>query len=124
MNYTCGVGQNRRYHLVERDVERAGQAAERRGRAVSLTVDQVRSSGSRVEAPEPIQVTAWVPHQVAHVEERTIEAEAIAWTRGAVLVRWVIPGTTYPVHAWVWANAVTRRVTQTQYERGVAKYSG
>ncbi len=29
MNYCSGVGQNRRYQLVERDVERAGQAAER-----------------------------------------------------------------------------------------------
>ena len=107
--YSSGVGQNRRYQLVERDVERAGQAAERQARAVSLTVDQVRSSGPRVEATEPVQVTAWVSHQVAYVEERPIEAEAIAWTRGAVLVRWIVPDTTYPVHAWVWANAVIRR---------------
>ncbi len=99
MIYSSGVGQNRRYQLVERDVEHAGHAAERQARAASLTVDQVRSSGPRVDDAEPVQVTAWVPHQVAYV----------AWTRGALLVRWTVPGTTYPVHAWVWANAVTRR---------------
>ncbi len=111
LNYPNGVGQNRRYQLVERDAERAGRAAERQARAVSLTVDQVHGSGPRVDAAEPIQVNAWVPHQIAYVEERSLEAEAIAWTRGAVLLRWVLPGTAHPVHAWVWAPAVTRRVT-------------
>lgn len=106
------MGQNRRYQIVERDVERAGQAADRAPRPVSLTVDQVIGTGRRVDAATPVPVTAWVPHQVAYVEPLQVEAEAVAWTQRAVLVRWTPPGMSYPVHAWLWAQAVTRRSQQ------------
>lgn len=107
------MGQNRRYPLVERDVERAGQAAERAPRPVGLTIDQVAGTGHRVDAAEPVAVTAWVPHQVAYIEALPIDAEVIAWTKRAVLVRWTPPGTTYPTHAWLWASAVQRRQEPT-----------
>lgn len=103
------MGQNRRYQLVERDVERAGQAADRAPRPVSLTIDQVNATGLRVDAETPVPVTAWVPHQVAYVDAVPIDAEAVAWTKTAVLVRWTAPGATYPTHTWLWANAVQRR---------------
>lgn len=103
------MGQNRRYQVVEHDIERAGRAADRAARPVSLTIDQVSATGRRVDASVPIPVTAWVPHQVAFVEAQPIESEAIAWTQRAVLVRWTPPGTVYPVHVWVWASAIERR---------------
>ncbi|WP_167497459.1 hypothetical protein [Microbacterium maritypicum] len=42
-------------------------------------------------------------------EPLLVEAEAIAWTRSAVLVRWVSQYSVHPHHTWVWASAVTRR---------------
>lgn len=102
------MGQNRRYP-VERDVERAGQAAEHAPRPVSLTIDQVAGTGGRVDAAGPVAVTAWAPHQVAYTEALPIEAEVIAWTRRAALMRWTPPGATCPSHAWLWTDAVTRR---------------
>ena len=109
MNYSSRVGQNRRFQLVERDVERAGQTADRAPRPVSLTIDQVTGTRRRVDASDPVPVTAWVPHQVAYVEALPIDAEAIAWTQRAVLIRWTQPGASYPTHAWLWAHAVSRR---------------
>lgn len=103
------MGQNRRYQVVEHDVERAGRTADRAARPVSLTIEQVSATGRRVDAPAPVPVTAWVPHQVAFVEAQPIASEAIAWTARAVLVRWTPRGTVHPVHVWVWANAVERR---------------
>lgn len=102
------MGQNRRYQLVERDVERAGQAATRTPRPISLTIDEVAATGVRRDATTPVPVVAQVLHQVAYVESRQIEAEAIAWTNKAVLLRWTEPGAAFPTHAWVYAAAVTR----------------
>lgn len=103
------MGQNKRYQLVERDVERAGKMAERAPKPVSLTMDEVAGTGRRVDATVAVPVTAWVPHQVAYVEAQPIEAEAVAWTQRAVLVRWTPPGASYPTHAWLWASAVQHR---------------
>ena len=60
----------------------------RRPTPIGLTVDQVQSTGRRQDAREPVPVTAWVPHRVVYDEAQLIDAEAIAWTEAAVLIRW------------------------------------
>lgn len=54
-------------------------------------------------------VTAWVLHQVVYNEAQLIDAEAIAWTDGAVLIRWTPTHTTHPSCRWAYAAAVRRR---------------
>lgn len=104
------MGQNKRYpELLEADIARAGAKIDRQMRPVGLTELELQGSGQRQDAREPIPVTAWVPHQVLWTEPQHVEAEAIAWTRDAVLVRWRSRYSAHPHHTWVWASAVTRR---------------
>lgn len=103
------MGPVKRYDLVGSDLERAADLEARRPQPIGLTIDQVRSTGRRQEAREPVPVTAWVPHRVVYDEAQLIDAEAIAWTGGAVLIRWTPPHSTQPCHAWVYAAAVRRR---------------
>jgi hypothetical protein len=60
---------------------------------------------SSYEAPRPIPVTAWVPFETGY---RRVDAQAIAWTRRAVLLAWT-PKAGKEHRIWVWANAVRRR---------------
>jgi hypothetical protein len=55
-----------------------------------------------------VPVSAWVPHRVVYDEAQLVDAEAIAWTRGAV-IRWTPPNSSLPAHVWVYAAAVKRR---------------
>lgn len=104
------MGQNKRYpELLEGEIAKVGAAMDRRLRPVGLTEDELRSSGPRQDAREPIPVSAWIPHQVLWTEPQHVEAEAIAWTSDAVLLRWISPHSVHPHHTWVWASAVTRR---------------
>lgn len=103
------MGQVKRYDLVGADLERAADLEARRPQPIGLTIDQVRGTGRRHEAREPVPVTAWVPHRVVYDEAQMIEGEAIAWTEGAVLIRWTPAHSTQPSHAWVYAAAVRRR---------------
>ena len=57
---------------------------------------------------QPVPVSAWVPHRVVYDEAQLVDAEAIAWTRGAV-IRWTPPNSSLPAHVWVYAAAVKRR---------------
>lgn len=104
------MGQNKRYpELLEGDIARASDKIDRQARPVGLSEPELSSSGMRQDAREPILVTAWIPHQVLWTEPQLVEAEAIAWTRDAVLVRWRSHYSVHPHHTWVWASAVTRR---------------
>jgi len=104
------MGQNRRYDLVGRDLDRW----ERRHRAkagepLGLSPEQLKLTGSRRDSREPIPVEARVDHRVVYDEPLVVEAVAVAWTDDAVLVRWTPTGSRTPVERWVWANAVRRR---------------
>lgn len=100
------MGQNKRYDLVSGEMDRLNARLAREPSAVSLTDEHLRGSGRRRGAPESIPVHTLVPHQIAYVETIPIEAEAIAWTGAAVLVRWQISG--HDKFAWVWAGAVRK----------------
>lgn len=107
--YTSTMGQVKRYDLIGPNLEHAANLEARRPTPIGLTVGQVESTGRRQDAREPVPVTAWVPHRVVYDDPQLVEAEAIAWTDGAVLIRWVAEGSTQPSHAWVYAAAVRRR---------------
>lgn len=102
------MGQNRRYDLTAADVEKAGERLERKPRPVGPSSSQLRATGRRIDAQQPIAVTAWVPHLVSYVKTEQVTGEAIAWTDSAVLVRWQRVGSSAPMHTWVWASAVRR----------------
>ena len=55
-------------------------------------------------AERPVRVLAWVVWEDG-VEE-LVAAEALAWTRRAVRVRWGAPP--HVLQTWVWAGAVQR----------------
>lgn len=104
------MGTNRRYpdQADERaDEIRLEQA--KRGAPVSLTTVEVRHTGSRTEAHEPVPVIATVRYRVVYEEPRQVEALAVAWTRGAVLVKYLDPVTRQDHFVWLYANAVRRR---------------
>lgn len=67
------MGQNRRYDLIGRDIERGDRERDKRGTVIGLSIDEVRATGRRREAREPIPVTAHVQFQIAHVEPREVE---------------------------------------------------
>lgn len=103
------MGENKRYpELLEADIARASAKIDRQTRPIGLSEAELQSSGPRQDAREPIPVKAWIPHQVLLTEPQLVEAEAIAWTRDAVLVRWRSHYSVHPHHTWVWAGAVTR----------------
>lgn len=79
------------------------------GNPVSLTTGEVRRTGPRAEAREPVPVIASIRYRVVYEEPRTVEGEAVAWTKGAVLVKYPDPMTRQDRFVWVYANAVTRR---------------
>jgi len=104
------VGANHRYP------ERADQRTDelqleqaKRGSPVSLTTSEVRRTGRRHDAREAVPVTATVRYRVAYEEPREVEGTAIAWTNGAVLVKYPDPATRHDNFVWVYANAVRRR---------------
>ena len=103
------MGQNRRYDLVGRDIAKWERRERDRGTPTGLSPEQLRLTGARRDAAQPIPVEAWVPYVVAYEEQRIVEAVAIAWTDDAVLLRWTPEGASTPVERWVWANAVRRR---------------
>ena len=104
------MGTNRRY--PDRADERADEIRlnqAKLGVPVSLTTAEVRSTGHRTEATEPIPVNASIRYRFAYEEPRTVEGQAMAWTPGAVLVKYRDPATNQDQFVWVYANAVTRR---------------
>ncbi|GAA4374902.1 hypothetical protein GCM10023152_18180 [Agromyces bauzanensis] len=104
------MGTNRRY--PDRADERADEIRleqAKLGSPVSLTTAEVRRTGHGAEAREPIPVNASVRYRFVYEEPRTVEGEAMAWTRGAVLVKYLDPVTNQDQFVWVYANAVTRR---------------
>ena len=72
---------------------------------------EVGATGRRHEAEQPIPVTALVPFRVQYDDVRElgadVEAEAIGWTDGAVLIRF--RDATGQHHLWVYGAAVKRR---------------
>lgn len=63
------MGQNKRYpELLEGDIARASDKIDRQTRPVGLSEPELKSSGMRRDAREPIPVTAWIPHQVLWTE--------------------------------------------------------
>ena len=102
-----GMGGNRRYDLISQNLDRAAQEWARRPTVIGLTDEQVRASGRRTDSAEPVPVAAWVPHQIAYTEQLLIRGQVIAWTRDAVLLRYV-GSDGRESHVWVWASAVQR----------------
>jgi hypothetical protein len=104
------VGGNRRYpDAAEERADEIRPQQAKLGNPVSLTTAEVRRTGPRAEAREPVPVIASVRYRVVYEEPRTVEGEAVAWTRGAVLVKYPDPMTRHDRFVWVSANAVTRR---------------
>lgn len=104
------MGTNRRYP------DRAGERADeirleqaKLGVPGSLTTAEVRRTGHRTEAREPIPVSASVRYRFVYEEPRMVEGQAMAWTRSTVLVKYPDPVTNQDQFVWVYANAVTRR---------------
>ena len=97
----------KRYDMTGEQLDRLAAEEARRPKPVGLTPEEVAQTGRRVEAPEPVPVTAIVPHRTDFVEGVELEAEAVAWTRSAVLLRWKVG--TQTQFAWVFAPAVRRR---------------
>lgn len=54
-------------------------------------------------------MTATVRYRVVYEEPRDIDAMAVAWTHGAVLVKYLDPMTRQDQIVWLYANAVRRR---------------
>lgn len=100
--------QNRRYGTrLDENLARAARRDEARGTPIAPTTDELNTSGRRVEASEPIPVDAWIRHRVIYEDPRLMHGEAVAWTGGAVLVRWQRNG--HDCYTWVWSSAVRRR---------------
>ncbi|MGI9823878.1 hypothetical protein [Agromyces sp. Marseille-Q5079] len=99
--------QNRRSGTrLDENLARAARADEDRGTPIGLSIDELGTTGRRTDARIPVRVDARVRLRVITEEPRLIEGEAVAWTRGAVLVRWQHGG--HDMHTWVWASAVRR----------------
>ncbi|MFC9559859.1 hypothetical protein [Agromyces sp. NPDC056965] len=100
--------QNHRYGTrLDENLARAARLDEAQGTPIALTTEELNTTGRRVEAQEPIQVDAWIRHRVIYEDPRLVHGEAVAWTDGAVLVRWQRNG--HNCYTWVWASAVRRR---------------
>ncbi|GAA1817653.1 hypothetical protein [Agromyces neolithicus] len=107
------MGGNRRYpDAADERADEIRLKQEKLGHPVSLTTAEVRHTGARAEAPEPVPVIATVRYRVVYEEPRKVEGEAVAWTRGAVLVKYPDPMTRQDRFVWVYANAVTRRTSR------------
>ncbi|WP_162564419.1 MULTISPECIES: hypothetical protein [Microbacterium] len=91
------MGQVKRYDLISANLEHAAQRDARRGAPIGLSVEQVADTGRRQDAREAVPVSAWMPHRVVYDEARLVDAEAIAWTEGAVLIRWTPPNSSQPL---------------------------
>lgn len=103
------MGTNRRY--PDRADERADEIRLERaknGAPVSLTTTEIRATGPRTTPNEPVPVVATIRYRVIYEEPRQVEALAIAWTRGAVLVKYADPLTRQDHFVWLYANAVRR----------------
>lgn len=104
------MGGNRRYpDLADENRDRIALERAKRGTPVSLTTTEIRSTGPRKDAPDPVPVIATVRYRVSFEEPRTVEGEAIAWSHGAVLVKYQEPNGDGDQYVWVYANAVRRR---------------
>ncbi|MFF8186020.1 hypothetical protein ACF044_02010 [Microbacterium sp. NPDC016588] len=82
---------------------------------MGLSIDDVRATGVRRDARQPIPVTARLQFLVAHVEPREVEAAAIAWADAAVLVRWTGEDG-HEHYTWVYevrSGGVDKRATES-----------
>lgn len=96
------MGQNKRY---PGGIEDALHEWLVRAEPIGLTEDELRLKDRAVSRPEqPISVRAWVRFPEASIEP---QAEAVAWTDRAVLVRFKLRDGRVR-ETWVWASAVTR----------------
>ncbi|MFB9309758.1 hypothetical protein BJY17_000787 [Agromyces hippuratus] len=106
------MGSNRRYpDAADERADEIHLEQAKLGTPVSLTTAEVRRTGHRAEPPTPIPVIASVRYRVVYEEPRTVEGVALAWTNGAVLVKYPDPTTKQDRFVWVYANAVTRRTS-------------
>ena len=104
------MGTNRRYpDLPDERRDAIALESDKRGAPISLTTSEVRATGRRTEPQTPIPVVATIRYRVIYEEPRTVKGEAIAWTRGAVLIKYAEPAARGDRYVWVYANAVRRR---------------
>lgn len=94
---------------ADRDFERLLIRLQRDPKLLSLSDATLRLTGRRHDMEQPVPVRAIVSRQVAYVEEVEVDAEAIASTPRAVLIRILHRDGRSPSHAWVWAGAVQRK---------------
>lgn len=94
-----GRGQN--------DIDRMIDRWEREPKPVSLPQSTVALTGARREG-DGTRVRALVPMETRYIETVDVEAEVIAWTARAVLVRAVLQEGKAPQEVWVWSSAVMR----------------
>lgn len=104
------MGTNKRYDVYSAPLAEIAKAAERAPRPISLPDEMVRASGRRRDEPQPVPVKAHVPVQVAYTDVQLVDADALAWTTGGlVLIRYVPEGARAPVYIWVAGNFVHRK---------------
>lgn len=102
LRHNVSMSSNRRYGSDLTD--EAINEALVRPQPISLSPSEI-GSDSVPEAPDPIDVMAWVRFPEAAIR---IQGRAVAWTDRAVWVEFRMrDGATR--RAWVWASAVTRR---------------
>lgn len=103
MFYNSRVGENKRY---PGNIEDSLNEWLVRAEPIGLTEDELRLRDQKVTRPEqPMSVRAWVRFPEASIEP---QAEAVAWTDRAVLVRFELRDGRVR-ETWVWASAVSRR---------------
>lgn len=96
--------------MLEGEIARVGDSLRRRPQPYGLSEAELQHSGIRRDAPAPIPVTAWIPHQVHYEDPQLVDGEVIAWTDHATLVRWTPREGVGPHHTWIYADAVTRKI--------------
>lgn len=89
------------------DIDRMVERWERAPHPAGLPIETAEATGQRREGP-PVRVRAAIPVYYHYTDTIFADAEVIAWTDRAVLVRVVIPPSTAERKIWLWANAVRR----------------
>lgn len=90
-----------------RDLDRLVERWQKEAHPIGLPNGLVARTGEK-RTGKPVPVTAAIPVYYSYSDTLMANAEVIAWTDTAVLVRVVIPPSTRPRELWLWAGAVTR----------------